>query len=65
MNDYIEPLCEVATKELVKPEIKEGLLDRKNKIEKQLADINAAIDALNKNPEVARLLELVGKASRY
>ena len=53
---------ECSPKQCVKPKLKEGLIHRKTRLESQLADINAAIEALNKNPEVARVLELVGKA---
>lgn len=49
----------------IKPELKEGLVNRRNKLQQQLSDLDAAIVALEQNPEVARLLELVGKASRY
>lgn len=48
-----------------KPDLREGLIFRLNRLKQQTDDIQAAIDALDKNPEVARILELVGKASRY
>lgn len=52
-------------KTLVKPEIRVGLESKKQRLEQQLADVNAALQALDANPEVAKLLELVGRASRY
>lgn len=52
-------------KQLVKPDLKMDLLNRKQHVERQLEDINAAIKALDDYPEVAKVLELVGKASRY
>lgn len=62
MNDYP---CEVETKSLTKPDLKEGLVMKKNRLELQLKEVNEAIAALEANPEVARLLELVGRAGRY
>jgi hypothetical protein len=52
-------------KACVQLDLRGNLTESKNRLEQRLADVNAAIDALDKNPEVARLLELVGKASRY
>ncbi len=61
--------CDIQTQSpgltAVKPDIREGLVMRKNRLEQQLADLDAAITALDENPQVARLLELVGKASRH
>lgn len=54
-----------SAKQLVKPDLKMGLLNRKRHMERQLEDINAAIKALDDYPEVAKVLELIGKASRY
>lgn len=57
--------CDVSPKQLIRPSIRDGLFNRKQSLEKQLVDINAAIEALDKNPEITKVLELVGKASRY
>lgn len=40
------------------------LKSQKHHLEAQLAKVNAALDALNKNPEIADILQLVGKALR-
>lgn len=41
----------------------QGNLERKKqRLEAELKDVNAALDALNANPEVAKLMELVVKA---
>jgi dienelactone hydrolase len=52
-------------KECIKPQLREGLVSRRTRLQSQLKDLDAAIEALDANPEVAKLLELVGKASRY
>lgn len=54
-----------APQECTNPDLKEGLINRKQRLEVQLKDINDAIEALERNPEVARILELVGRAGRY
>lgn len=53
--------CDVATT------INDRLATKKRRLEQELAETNEALDALNKNPEVARLLTLVGRSlgSRY
>ena len=46
--------------------IPDRLHSRKRSLEAQLAETNAAIDAMQKNPEVATVLTLVAKAiGRY
>lgn len=40
------------------------LKNQKQLLETQLSKVNAALDALNKNPEIADILQLVGKALR-
>jgi len=60
-----EVMCDESPKMCIKPDLKDGLVSKKVRLEAQLADINNAIAALESNPEVARLLELVGKAGRY
>lgn len=60
--------CEVmqpSPKACCKPDLREGLENTKRRFEQKLAEINDAIKALDDNPEVAKVLELVGKASRY
>jgi len=43
--------------------IRGRLVRNKQRAESQLALVNSALEALDKNPEIATLLELVGKAS--
>lgn len=38
------------------------LRQSKGKLEGELARVNAALDALEKNPEVAEIMQLVGQA---
>lgn len=42
--------------------ITDRLNNKKRKLETELAETNAALDALEKNPEVAKVLTLVGRA---
>lgn len=63
MNDY--PVAQCEPTQLTKPDLKEGLVMRKQRLESQLKEINEAIAALEANPEMARLLELVGRAGRH
>lgn len=37
----------------------------KKRLESQLSEVNEALEALEKNPEIARVLTLVSKASRH
>lgn len=41
----------------------QGSLERKKQaLERNLSDVNSALDAMKANPEIAKLLELVNKA---
>jgi chaperonin cofactor prefoldin len=42
--------------------VTDRLVNEKRRLESKLADVNAALDALKANPEVAKVLTLVGKA---
>ncbi len=42
--------------------INDRLISKKRRLESELKDVNDALDALNANPEIARVLTLVGKA---
>lgn len=46
------------------PSLTENLKNRKVGLENQLSEINAAIEALEKNPELQSLLDLIAKV-RY
>ena len=45
--------------------IPEKLKTEKVNLEQRLADVNAAIEALEQNPEIERVLHLVSKVTRY
>lgn len=60
-----ESLIPMKSCEVVRPNIKDGLVSRRTRLKAQLDDIELAISALEANPEIAKVLELVGKASRH
>ena len=45
--------------------IMDGLMVKKTNLQRQLDDINAAIAAIEKNPEVEMILNLLQKTGRY
>ena len=47
-----------------RPNVLEVLQERQIRLTNELQNINAALDALKKNPEVANILELISKAGR-
>lgn len=53
------------TRNLEEPTVTDNLKMKKAKLEKQLADVNAAIDALESNPGVEKVLNLISKTGRY
>lgn len=62
--DMAQELMKDSSKCATEVDLVEGLRLRKSRLEAQLATINAAIEALDKNPEVANILKLVSQASR-
>ena len=56
--------CEVAQKECYIDTLMGNLQRRKQRAEVELQQVNEALEALEKNPEVAKLLELVSRVSR-
>jgi len=58
--DSPKPCAEVCT-DSGRPSVKARLERQKVELETQLKRVNEALDALNANPEVARVLELVSK----
>ena len=60
-DQYDAGPCEVAPKD-VATTVNDRLTSKKLRLESELKDVNAALDALNANPEIARVLSLVGKA---
>jgi len=60
--------CEVSAKQAIEcrqPTIKEELIRKKGRYEAQLSDINEAIAALDNNPAVETVLNLIAKTGRY
>lgn len=47
------------------PSAREQLTRKKQNMEKQLEDVNAAIQALDDHPEVEKVLTLVGRTVRF
>lgn len=47
------------------PSAREQLNSRKKRLEQELEDVNAAIQALDENPEVEKVLTLVGRTVRF
>ena len=46
----------------VQTNLNDTLTNRRRRLQLQLAEVNAAIEALEQHPEVANVLNLVGKA---
>lgn len=49
----------------IEPDLKENLLRKKKQYEFKLQEINNAIRALEENPGVEKILNLVSKTNRY
>lgn len=49
---------------IARPTIVQTLTDEKERLEQRLSEINESLEALKKNPELERLLNLLAK-SRY
>jgi len=59
------PMWELAQKAPTRMTISQMLLAKKSALEQQLADVSAALDALRANPEIAKVVELISKATRH
>ena len=58
--------CERSLEEpLEEPTVTDKLKMKKAKLERQLADVNAAIEALESFPGVEKVLNLISKTGRY
>lgn len=58
-----EAQCEVTKQAVdVQASINDKLINKKRRLEAELAETNAALEALEQNPEVAKVLTLVGRA---
>lgn len=57
-----EGTCCTSEKQAVAPSLLDNLRRRQIDASSRLADLNAAIAALEANPEVAKVLELVARA---
>lgn len=67
MYDLEKPMpatCEEIGGSLKRQSIRENLENTKRRLTQQLSDTTAALEALEANPEVARVIELVAKAGR-
>jgi hypothetical protein len=64
MLDIVPPseLCEAKSLVCESDSIRSRLMRNKRRYEEQLKTVNDALEALDKNPELANLLELVNKA---
>ncbi len=47
------------------PSVTEGLEMKRDRLLSQLAEVQEALDALQANPEIERVLNLVNKAGRF
>lgn len=56
--------CEIAPKECYIDTLLGNLQRRKQRAEVELQQVNEALEALEKNPEVAKLLELISRVGR-
>lgn len=70
----MDPIAECCTSEMpltkccdttVENSVNGRLQNVKKRLESQLTEVNEALEALEKNPEIARVLTLVSKASRH
>lgn len=57
------PDCETPNmpKQAISPTIQNNLLSRKKRLEEDLANVNAALKALEENPKMLEVLELLAK----
>lgn len=55
--------CCDSPKQVMSPSVLENLIRRKTQLEDSLARVNAAIEALQENPQVSKVLELLAKAN--
>lgn len=46
-------------------DVREGLVAKKTRLEAQLAEVNAALAAVDDNPGIVKLFDLIVKAGRY
>lgn len=62
--DILSNTCgeEVSPKQCISPSMLDNLKRRQREAAERLNDLNAAIAAMEANPEVAKVLELVAKA---
>lgn len=55
--------CSTIGGALSQPSIEDRLLQQKNRLEANLKDVNAALDALQANPEVLKIMCLISKVN--
>lgn len=54
-----------ASIEMEQTDVTQSLFLKKARLERQLADINAAIDALQSSPGIEKVINLLHKTGRY
>jgi len=67
-GEIMDAVCEAPSKQLRQanpPTLLQNLNMKKSSLEAQLKDVNDAISALEANPEVEKILNLIGKTGRY
>lgn len=57
-----QEVCCVSQEQAISPSVLDTLKRRQQELNMRLADVNAAIEALEKNPEVTKVLELLARA---
>ena len=66
-NHMNETMCDMQspqTLESISDTLRGNLNTKKKRLESQLADVNNAIEAMDANPEVTKVMELVLKGQR-
>jgi hypothetical protein len=61
MNIFNDSPCDMELKSVSSPSVRQTLERRKIELESRLAEVNAAIAGLSRNPEVAEVIELIAK----
>lgn len=69
-GELVEPptpadTAQIRARQLQPPSVVARLKQRRDQTELQLKDLNAAIEALEANPETVRIMDLLGKIGHY
>lgn len=57
------PQTDCESKGISQPSIEDRLIQQKNMLESRLKDVNAALEALQSNPEVLKIMCLISKVN--